>query len=185
MELSRTDDEDWGPCMARLTERQRRFVIAALELPMAKNEQIARVAGYSAKTSNSLKVQAHDTFRSERVIQALHEEASKRLRSTVGLGVAVLIEIAQDKGHKDRLKAAEGLLNRIGYHELSEHKVTVDRTERYEVTATAEVLERIRKLASAAGLDPQKLPPVIDAVAKDVTEARDVTPAQPVSGFPA
>ena len=147
------DEERLGPAMRRLTSRQRRFVVAALEFPGATHEAIARRAGYSASTSNSLKVQAHDNFASERVIAALHEEASKRLRSSAVLGASVLVEIAQDKGHKDRLRAAEALLNRIGFHELSEHRVSVQHSD-----ATGKALtERIAEIARRLGVDPAKL----------------------------
>jgi hypothetical protein len=152
----RVDDEDrLGPAMLRLSKRRRAFVVAALEMPCATQAQVARAAGFGTPTSsdNVMKVRGCQLMHSEKIIAALHEEASKRLRSSTVLGAAVLVEIAKDPSHKDRLRAAEMLLNRTGFHELHERKLTV---EHRDLTG-AELTARITELAHRLGVDPSRL----------------------------
>lgn len=130
---------------------QRRFVLAALEFPHGKDWQIAKAAGYSDRSHNALRVTAHRLFHDEKVLAALHEEAGKRLRSSAVLGVSILAKIARTDGHKDQLKAAEALLNRVGFHETTEHKVTVDHVGGDDAVA------RIRRAAALLGKDPTEL----------------------------
>jgi phage terminase small subunit len=146
------EDASLGPKMLACNVSQRRFVLAALEFPHGKDWQIAKAAGYSDRSHNALRVTAHRLFHDEKVLAALHEEAGKRLRSSAVLGVSVLAKIARTEGHKDQLRAAEALLNRIGFHETSEHKVTVEHAlDKRELDALAV------RLAQEAGIDPRRL----------------------------
>ena len=139
--------------MRALNPAQRRFALAAVMFPLAKDWQIAKAAGYSTNSHGALRVQAHVLFHSEKVIAALHEEASKRLRSSSVLGVSILVKIAQTDGHRDQLRAAEALLNRVGLHEMTEHKVTVDHRDE---TGEA-MIGRVAALAKKLGIDPAVL----------------------------
>jgi hypothetical protein len=90
---------------------------------------------------------AHD----ERVIAAINEEVSKRFRSAGALiGLAVMTRIAQTKGHKDQLRAAEMLASRAGFG--AEQRIKVDHTHTDRTGAA--MVERIRELAVKHGLDP-------------------------------
>jgi hypothetical protein len=60
--------------------------------------------------------------------------------------------IAEDRNHKDRLRAGEALLNRIGFHQMSEHKVTAS----HELSER-EMLERVRRLEVELGVAPGRL----------------------------
>lgn len=153
MEIDDPNEEHFGPKMLKLTPLQRRFVWAVLNFPGGKDWQIAKAAGYSTNSHGALRVQAHVLFHSEKVIAALHEEASKRLRSSSVLGVSILVKIAQTDGHRDQLRAAEALLNRVGLHEMTEHKVTVDHRDE---TGEA-MIGRVAALAKKLGIDPAVL----------------------------
>lgn len=143
------DEAHLGPKMRALTDRQRRFVLAMLNFPNAKDWQLARAAGYPSRSHGYLRVAAHRAVHNEAVIEALHEEAGKRLRSSAVLGVSVLAKIAGTDGHKDQMKAAEALLNRVGFHETSEHRVSVEHTD---ATGKA-MVERIKALAALLAVD--------------------------------
>ena len=142
-------EEGLGPAMRALDDRRRRFVMAAITYPTAKDWQIAKAAGYSDRSYGGLRVAAHRLFHDEKVLAAIREEAARKLRSSAFLGAAVLAEIARTKGHPDQLKAATALLNRIGFHEKTEQVVNVNHRD---MTGEA-MVARIEKLAAALGLD--------------------------------
>jgi len=148
-----SDEAHLGPKMRRLTERQRRFVLAALNFPTAKGWQLARAAGYPTKSHGYLRLAAHRNLHNEDVLEALHEEAGKRLRASAVLGVSVMARIAATDGHKDQLRAAEALANRVGFHETTEHRVSVEHTDR---TGKA-MMGRIEALAARLGMDAAAL----------------------------
>ena len=114
--------------MSALTERQRAFVVTFIEFPTLSHAECARRAGYPDNGENA-KVVAHRLLTSERVLKALNEELDKRFRRDAVLGRSVLLEIAQDKEHPQRLKAAEALLNRGGFGVLHEQRIRVEHSD--------------------------------------------------------
>jgi phage terminase small subunit len=142
-----------GPAMLRLNDRQRAFVIAMLEMPGIDNTSAARAAGYS--DDKQIKVTAYRLAHDEDVLEAIYEESKRRLRSGAVMAVSRLLEIANDTTaeKKDQLKAIEMVLNRTGFHAVTEQKIDV--THRDE--SNEEVLKKITLLANNAGLDPKKL----------------------------
>jgi phage terminase small subunit len=146
------DDSDLGPCMRELSEKQRRFVQIYLEQPLRSGASVAVAAGYKSGT-NCTRVEAFRQLRNERVLRAIREELDKRFRSDAVIGRAVLMEIALDKEHPQRLKAATALLDRGGFHSMSEQRITVDHRD-----LTGEAMrERITALALELNIDPMKL----------------------------
>jgi hypothetical protein len=143
----------YGPKMSALTEQQRAYVLAMLSDPLGNPTKWARAAGYSDK-SEAAKVSAFRLVHSERVQEAAQEESLRHMH-TIGpaLAVGVMFRIARTNGHKDQLRAAEAIANRVGLHELSEHKVTVERTDR----TGAAMVERIRALAEVLGVSADAL----------------------------
>lgn len=139
--------------MRALNASQRRFAIAAVMFPLAKDYQIARAAGYSAFSNGSLRVAAHRLFHDERVLSAIKELADKEIRGSALLGVATMKKIARMDGHKDQLKAAQGLVGLAGF--TVEQKISVNQTVT-DRTSPA-MLERIGELATLLGLDATKL----------------------------
>lgn len=165
-------DEDLGPAMRALTDRQRRFVRMYLDYPTARDYVLAKMAGYSANSAVAIRVAAHRLLHTPGVLAAINEEIDKRFK---GKGVAIsqraLFRIASTDGHKDQIKAAVALLDRGGFQVTSEHRVTVEKTDR---TGKA-MVGRIRALAERLGIDAEKLlganaePKLIEGEAREVT----------------
>lgn len=146
-------EEDLGPKMRALNERQRAFVTACLEIGTVDNVKAAALAGYTGD-NRTLAVTGHRLAHTLAIQEAMHEEAGRRLHSAKIMAVSELINIAQTAPQqKDRLKAIGMILNRTGMHELSEHKVTT----RDESKTDAAMLERIGVLAAELGVDVSQL----------------------------
>lgn len=164
------DLERFGPRMAALTDKQRGYVLAMLSDPLGNPTAWARAAGYSDHMDRC-KVSGHHLSHDDRIKEAAREECL-RLSDTVGpvLAMGVMFQIARTNGHKDQLKAAEAIANRVGLHETSEHKVSVEHTDK----TGAALIERIRQLAGALNIDPAALlganqPKLIEAVPQKET----------------
>ncbi len=166
-------EDDFGPAMAALNERQRAFVMAMIEYPGITQGKAAEIAGYTPSGSpGALRVHGHYCAHNPAVQAAMREEAGKRLASTSLMAANVLMQILTDDGvdAKDRIRAAGMLLDRSGFgaaQTINVNKTTTDRTG-------AGMLERIRALAAANGLDPVKLlggnAPVVDAEFAEVPD---------------
>lgn len=138
-----------GPAMRALTEQQRRYVLAQLADPFGNATRWAKAAGYS-DTAGGAKVRAHANAHNPKIEAAVHEVARQYLNANGPLlGIAVAMKIARNPKHPKQLRAAEMLLNRVGMHEMTEHKVTVDHRDQ----TGAAMVERIKQVAAALGLD--------------------------------
>jgi phage terminase small subunit len=147
------DDSDLGPCMRALPERQRLFVRLYIEQPTRDGAHIAAAAGYSSNGKSGIRVEAHRLLHSEKVLAAIREQLDKGFRTDAVIGRAVLLEIALDKEHPQRLKAATALLDRGGFHSMSEQRISVTHTDMSGEAMT----ERIKMLAAELGMDPARL----------------------------
>jgi len=157
-----------GPAMKALSKPQRTFVSVYLEQGGANAERAAAAAGYGG-TAGSLAQAAHRLTHNLRVQAAMKEEAEKRLKAGSILASSVLIEIASDRMHKDRFKAAVELLNRAGLIVQTEHKVIVE-----DNRLTDEIVQGIVAMAERLQIDPKKLlgsVPTTTAEPKDVVDA--------------
>lgn len=149
-----TDDAKLGPAMRVLNPRQRAFVVALLDLGCQTNHtRAAMIAGYEGN-GNSLKVTAHRLAHDDRVQAAIIEEARKRLTTGTIAAVSYLVDVITSKAalDKDRLKAAQMLLDRGGIHAITEHNVKVEHTDN-----RSEKLAKLVVLAKAQGVDPRAL----------------------------
>jgi len=152
-DLPNKDSGKLGDAMLQLLPRQRKFVVALLETGTTNYTRAAKMAGYGGNSESGLRVQASRLAHDPRIIRALREEGERRLRASAVMATSVLINIAENGlTAKDRLKAAEMILNRTGLHALTEHKTTVEHT-----TDELGKIERITALARGLGLDPAKL----------------------------
>lgn len=140
--------------LSRLTEKQRRFVEAYLTTGGQNESEAARLAGYSQTNPNGCAVEGFRLMRNDKVIAAIKEEAAKRINGGVLLGASVLVEIASDPLHKDRLKAAQSLLDRGGMMAISksEHLHIIE-----DNRSDAELIQFITAQAKLNGLDPKSL----------------------------
>ena len=167
----------FGPAMVALpTDRQRAFVIALLDTGGINHTKAAQLAGFEGD-NNSLKVTAHRVFHDERVQAAIREEANRRLHASAGLAVCVLVEIATSAPQpKDRIKAAQAILNRTGMHEKTEHKVTTTDISKTD----EELVKRAKELAKQFGMDERQLLGDMGIVDAEYTEV----PAGPALSAP-
>lgn len=145
--------KDFGPKMRALNPMQQRFVIAMLELGSTNYTRAALLAGYADNGNGAINVQASRLAHNDRVIDALNEEAHRRLMTAAPMAVSELLKIAEtDTNQKYKLKAIEMVLNRTGHHALTEHKVEVAHTY-----SDKESIARIISLAKQMNMDPVKL----------------------------
>lgn len=152
-----------------LTRKQAAFVIAYLATGGSSHREAARAAGYTG-ADQSLDNAAYLNLRNPKVLQAMREEADKRLQSGLILGASTLMELAK---HSDtdatRLKAATELLNRGGLALAIKHEHVV-RDER----SPKELEDVLVAFANKMGVEPQKLlgyDPSVPAEDAEYTEA--------------
>lgn len=148
------DDAKFGPAMTVLTNKQKLFVLACLDFGCNVNHsRAAMLAGYQGGPDVT-KVKGHYLAHDPKIQAAFLEEAGKRLQAGTIAATALLIETMADKSQetKDRLKAAQMVLDRGGLHAMSEHKVVVNHTD-----DRASKLLRLAELARAAGQDPREV----------------------------
>lgn len=169
-------DSELGPAMAALNDRQRAFVLAKT-LNGASNADAAKLAGY-AGDSDTLKTTGYRLAHDPRVQAALQEEAVKLMRDHAPVMIEVLHSIAINPQNdpKARIKAASELLSRSGLGSISEHKITVERTDRTRdpQTVAAEIIAMGRQMGLE--LDPKHLlgPPPVDAEFEEVDDLSDI-----------
>ena len=149
------DEGTFGPAMLALpSDRQRAFVLALLEQGGRGGFQRAYIqAGYSGE-GGVVRVSAWKLAHDDRIQEAIREEAQKRLGGAGILATSVLVEMLNDDATKKPLRAkiAGMILNRVGLHEKTEHKVSVKK----EMTE-ADKLAAIEKLAGILGVDAKTL----------------------------
>lgn len=164
------EESGLGAAMLACSPAERRFAIAAVMYPLAKDWQIAKAAGYSDRSHGALRVAAHRLFHSERVLAAIRECADKEVRSGAMLGIATIKRIVRNDMHRDQFKAAALLagLNRF----TVDQNINLHQTVRDE--SGQALLGRIEQLAAklgvpVAGLLGGKAPePIIDAEFSEV-----------------
>lgn len=164
------DNDDFGPEMAALTEKQRAFVMAMIEYPGITQGRAAEIAGYSTSSGVFLRKTGHYCAHHPGVQAAIRAEAGKRLNSTSLTAANVLLELLTDEKveAKDRIKAAGMLLDRSGFgaaQTINVNKTVTDQSGKA-------IMERIKALAAKRGLDPMKLlgPAVVEGEFSEVKD---------------
>lgn len=142
--------DDLSPAMAKLTEQQRRFVIAVLQQTVLNASQAAEAAGYGLP---GIRVRAFELMHNPKVMAALKDEMSKRIALGAIVGIYGLQAIASDPDHKDHLKACVALADRGGYSPIVQQEIKVEHTDR----TGAALMDRIKELAAKHGLDAGQL----------------------------
>lgn len=166
---------DHGPAMSQLTEKQRNFVYALIEQGGLSYAGAARAAGYSGG-QNCMNVTGHRLAHDPKIQEALREMGPKILNAGLVVAAKFVLEVIDSPQFeaKDRLKAAEMVMNRTGMHQTTEHKVAV--THRSE--SSAEMIKSIELMASKYGLDAKKL--IGDCVIEGVYEEVEKKIEQPL-----
>jgi|SRR5579859_2843374 len=151
LHIDMPEKDDFGPKMQALSERERTFVVAWFHT--GSREKATMLAGYAHSSDNVLRNAAWRVWHRPRVQEAIREfAAGSVLMGGVPSALHAILEIAQTPGHKDQAKAAAMILDRTGFHPMTESKSTVV----HEVSGS----ERMRKFIAAAkalGKDPKEL----------------------------
>lgn len=162
------DEDHAGPAMKRLNERQRRFV-CALSVFGGDQSRAYAWAGYDNKSNNARRVNASKLANSDDVREAIREEAWRRLDYSSILAVSTMVELASPTNPDKavRLKAADMLSKRTGFHEKSEMLVVHE-----DQRSTKELIEFIQGAAARLGVTPMLgHMPVIEAQFDEVPAA--------------
>jgi len=145
---ARTDIEgELSALEAACSPMERRFVHWLMNLPPKHGfrVQAAKLAGYGKDSKpNVLNSIAQDLLRKQRVIDLIEEVARKQLRSSAPEAIAAVREIIADPEHRDRLKAANVILERI---EPTMQRLDV-RVKHETIDRDAEAVAYLRKLRS-------------------------------------
>lgn len=169
-------ESEQGPAMRKLNPRQKAFVIAIVDLGYSKNHlKAAQAAGYQG-THDVVKVTAHWLYRNPLVVAAMQELARARFEAGTIAATSVVMEILEDTkaAPKDRLKAAEMVMDRGGLHSLSEHRVVVGQPE-----DRVAKLQRAVNLARELGIDPRSLlGNLADAAPEDIKVLEPPAPVE-------
>jgi hypothetical protein len=154
--IEEPDDLELGPAMSPLSEMQRKFVRAVIQLQQNGIRNVAaaaRAAGYS-DSKEACKVTGHRLIHDARIQAALLEESKKRINAAAAIvATPVCVEIALNEklSARDRLHACEMLFVRGGMLAQTEHKVTVEHRQ------PKQMLELAERLAKELDIDPVRL----------------------------
>lgn len=162
------DENSLGPAMKRCTERQRRFVAAILITGGGNNKRAAAMAGYSGD-DNTLAVTGYRLAHTEYVQAAILEEAAKHLGSAAIQATATVIETMGDvkASRKERLQAAQMVMDRVGLHSKTEHAVNVTHDMGANATMLAKLRLQLQKNPDFINFVPAPIRALLDAPTKD------------------
>lgn len=165
------EKDDLGPAMAALTERQRAFVMAMIDVPGCSHAEAARRAGYS-DVAEGAKVRGFYCAHNPAVQEAIREEAGRRLNASSLIAAGVVLKLLCDDAlhPKDRLKAAGMLLDRSGFGAAQTINVNKTVTRRLDVSAAAQRIaefrrrfpEQFAKLVEGSGDDSRETSKLIE-----------------------
>jgi hypothetical protein len=127
IEIQDIPEDELGPAMRRCSAIERRFVIACVTIGSGNWSRAAAMAGYKAN-ANNLKVQGFRVSQKQTVREAILEMAAAHLASHATTAAATVLDIMEDPktDKKTRLRAAEMIMDRVGMHSKTEHKVQVE-----------------------------------------------------------
>lgn len=136
----------YGPAMNALKHVEQAFLEAYLLAGGRNLKRLAAEAGLSYRDAWYL-------VRDQRFIDAMREEAQKRMGGAAYLATEVVIEILDDPvaANKDKLAAAKMIFDRVGMHAKTEHTVKV------EHVSAEEQIAKVRNLAAQLGLDAEEM----------------------------
>lgn len=158
-------DKKWGPAMSILSEPQRCFVLAYLDLGARHGSatEAARVAGYGGSDSTT-KAAGYSLIHNPRVLAAIHEEAENLYRQGSLRAALVMSDLLEHASDKIKFQAAKDILDRTQVlPKVMQHKLTVEAKEQSTEELQAFIAKSLAKLNAselkALGLEK----PVVDA----------------------
>jgi hypothetical protein len=157
-----------GPAMKALpSDRHRAFVRALYTVRPGHGAKVkaAKLAGFGTEESSarSMATIASRLAHDERVLAAIEEEDKKYIRSSAPRALSALGRLIEDPHHRDHARGIAMVLDRTAPVQ-TQHTVKVQHDASDRLVATAAVLKRIAELAMQAGLDVDRMPPLLDAV---------------------
>lgn len=165
-----------GPAMQKLTEKQRRFVMAWIQLGGKNQTRAAMSAGYNfdPNKTNSIEVIASTLAHNPKIQEAMLELARAGIQGKGSvIAMETLLEIASNPAaeKKDRIAASNSILSRAGISEKTEHKVAVT----HQDITSDQAIKKLEDFSKKYGLDPAK---VIESVTIDAEfeEVKDEEP---------
>lgn len=145
-----------GPALASLpSEKQRSFVDALFQVPPGHGAMAAaaRMAGYQGDP-HSITATANRLMRDPRIQAAITEETKRRMRGLGPSAVSAISGILGNTLHRDQLKAALAVINKID-PDITRVQGEVHHTHEI-VDHTAEAIAQLRTLQSL-GVAEEKL----------------------------
>jgi len=138
-----------GPAMQALTPLRRNWVLAKVFLAL-DDTKAARAAGYSESTADD---RAYEIAQREDVQAAILEVGKALLRGEGARSIRTMVAIRDDKTVRadTRLKAAEMIANRAGFHVSTEHHEHV-----HTHLSDQQMDKRILALAAELGMAPDQ-----------------------------
>ena len=160
-------DVKLGPKMLAIPEKQREFIIALFTRVRPGHgaaSKAARLVGFGTATSSPQSIASISSrlMNNEVVLDAMREFGERFIRSTAPAAIRAMHKLILTPSHKDHARAVSMVLERVHGVETTHH-VKVDHDASPSLVATAAVLARIHALALSAGIDPARMPPLIDA----------------------
>ena len=140
------DGTTYGPAMSALSPQQRNFVLALFEQRPGHGAlaAAARAANYGNRdgtsTAQSIASIANRLVNNDKIISAIAETTKKTIRADAPAAVMAVREIVSDVSHKDRLRAALSILERIDPVE-TKHTLTVQ----HKVDHDKEAIDALRE----------------------------------------
>lgn len=174
------DEASLGPAMQACTVGERAFVYGKVHLGLT-NPDAGKLAGYSDRSPHALEVQTSRLAHSERVQAAILEEGQKLMRTEGARSIKVLVQIRDDPAaeNKDRIKCATELLNRSGFH-----AVTETHSHQYSHMSEGEKDARILALCAELGLSPDEAQKMLISpsdMQKNAEGVYELAPADPAT----
>lgn len=179
--LAIIDEAGLGPAMSALPPQRRAFVSALVQTGCTATDAAA-AAGYSDSSRATLSAQGHNLAHDPRVQAAILEESQKLIRTSGPMAIGVLVKIAKDEtaANRDRVKAATEILNRGGFHAVSQHNVTV--THQTESEKEREIAALCAELGLDQNAQQKLLGKVIEAEFVIVDPPSEIAPKVSASG---
>jgi phage terminase small subunit len=149
--LAPIEEADLSPAMRALTPRQRDFVRWIVS--GCSQKEAARRAGFSAKSEKSLEIYGNVTAHRPNVAQAIREESIKVMNGYGPKMIATLAGIAMnpEARPRDRITAANSILDRGGYNVSTSHRVDVH----HHQPSREEVRARLAAACDELGFTPE------------------------------
>lgn len=159
-------DARLGPAMQALpSDRHRAFVLALFQVRPGHGSRVraVKMAGFgtTATTPHGWASLASIYANDDRVQRAIEEEGARRIVGTSPLAIRMLERLVEDPTHKDHARGLAMVIDRVHPVETT-HRIDVDHHHHHRIEANEKTLARIQALTLLAGMDPAKLPPIIE-----------------------